>query len=95
MNNSWFVGWTREENKEFEVALVSVDEATPNRWEVIATMLSGNRTADDVRRHYDSLVKNIELIESGALDHILKYIYTAGDGEDSSESAHQDQQDLK
>lgn len=43
-----------------------------------STMLSSNtRTTDDVRRHYDLVVKNIKLIESGALN----YVFAAWDNQ--------------
>ncbi|CAB4271830.1 unnamed protein product [Prunus armeniaca] len=51
-------GWSWEENKLFELALAVVDEEDPQRWEVVAALLGGEKSAEDV-------------IESGKLDHKL------------------------
>lgn len=62
-------GWNWEENKQFEIALAVVDDSKPNRWETVAAMVGGNKSADDVHSHYVLLLKDLELIESGKLDH--------------------------
>ncbi|KAK1354418.1 Myb-like domain-containing protein [Heracleum sosnowskyi] len=62
-------GWSWEENKLFEMALAVVDYAKPNRWETVAAMVGGNKSADDVFSHYVLLLKDLELIEAGKLDH--------------------------
>ncbi|XP_010270991.1 PREDICTED: protein RADIALIS-like 3 [Nelumbo nucifera] len=63
-----FFGWSWEENKLFEVALAMVDEENPNRWEVVAAMVGG-KSAEEVRKHYFILLKDLECIESGRFDH--------------------------
>ncbi|KAG2693175.1 hypothetical protein I3843_08G081000 [Carya illinoinensis] len=64
-------GWSWEENKLFELALAVVDEQDPNRWEVVAAMVGGNKSAEDVQKHYVTLLEDLQIIESGKLDHKL------------------------
>lgn len=64
-------GWSWEENKLFELALAVVDNQCPDRWEVIAAMIGGNKNAGDVQEHYETLLEDLHLIESGKLDHKL------------------------
>ncbi|KAK8711426.1 hypothetical protein V6N13_146708 [Hibiscus sabdariffa] len=64
-------GWSWEENKLFELALAVVDERNPDRWEVVAAMVGGKKTAEDVHKHYVILLEDLHFIESGKLDHEL------------------------
>jgi len=64
-------GWSWEENKLFELALAVVDEQHPERWEVVAAMVGGEKSAGDVQEHYVILLKDLLVIESGKLDHKL------------------------
>ncbi|XP_035538833.1 protein RADIALIS-like 3 [Juglans microcarpa x Juglans regia] len=64
-------GWSWEENKLFELALAVVDEQDPDRWEVVAAMVGGKKSAEDVHKHYVSLLEDLQVIESGKLDHKL------------------------
>ncbi|ESW35232.1 hypothetical protein PHAVU_001G217600 [Phaseolus vulgaris] len=64
-------GWSWEENKLFELALAVVDEQHPERWEVVAAMVGGQKSAGDVQEHYVILLKDLLVIESGKLDHKL------------------------
>ncbi|KAJ1425601.1 Homeobox-like domain superfamily [Sesbania bispinosa] len=64
-------GWSWKENKVFELALALVDENHPERWEVVAAMVGGEKSAGDVQKHYVILLEDLELIESGKLDHKL------------------------
>ncbi|XP_057965807.1 protein RADIALIS-like 4 isoform X2 [Malania oleifera] len=64
-------GWSWEENKKFEVALAVVDEGDPHRWEAVAAMVGGKKSAEDVQKHYVILLQDLQLIESGELDHKL------------------------
>ncbi|KAK7269554.1 hypothetical protein RIF29_22285 [Crotalaria pallida] len=64
-------GWSWKENKLFEQALAEVDENHPERWEVVAAMVGGEKSAGDVEQHYVTLLEDLELIESGQLDHEL------------------------
>ncbi|XP_065859863.1 protein RADIALIS-like 3 [Euphorbia lathyris] len=64
-------GWSWEENKVFELALAIVDEQDPERWEIVASMVGGKKSAEDVQNHYFILLKDVQCIESGELDHTL------------------------
>ncbi|OIV91032.1 hypothetical protein TanjilG_16992 [Lupinus angustifolius] len=64
-------GWSWKENKLFEQALTEVDENHPERWKVVAAMVGGEKSAGDVEKHYVILLEDLELIESGELDHEL------------------------
>ncbi|XP_024373094.1 transcription factor SRM1 isoform X2 [Physcomitrium patens] len=58
--------WTREQDKEFENALNTYGEDTPNRWEEIASQVTG-KDAAEVKRHYEILQEDINLIDSGRI----------------------------
>ncbi|XP_047956130.1 protein RADIALIS-like 3 [Salvia hispanica] len=55
--------WTSKQNKQFEEALARYDKDTPDRWHNIARAVGG-KSADEVRRHYEVLVKDIMQIET-------------------------------
>ncbi|XP_057794004.1 protein RADIALIS-like 3 [Salvia miltiorrhiza] len=55
--------WTSKQNKQFEEALARYDKDTPERWHNIARAVGG-KSADEVRRHYEVLVKDIMQIET-------------------------------
>lgn len=55
--------WTQKQNKQFEEALAMFDKDTPDRWHNIARRVDG-KSADEVRRHYDILLKDIMQIEN-------------------------------
>ncbi|KAI0504486.1 hypothetical protein KFK09_015438 [Dendrobium nobile] len=57
--------WSTKEDKEFERALATFGEHTPNRWEKVAEAIGGGKTVADVRRHYQLLIDDIDSIESG------------------------------
>ncbi|WRX09541.1 hypothetical protein QQP08_002028 [Theobroma cacao] len=63
--------WSWEENKLFELALALVDEQHPDRWEVVAAMVGGEKSAEEVEKHYVILLEDLQFIESGKLDHKL------------------------
>ncbi|GFP98428.1 protein radialis-like 6 [Phtheirospermum japonicum] len=48
----------------FEDALAVYDRDTPDRWHNLARAV-GSKTAEEVKRHYEKLVEDIEAIESG------------------------------
>ncbi|KAG8389933.1 hypothetical protein BUALT_Bualt01G0032700 [Buddleja alternifolia] len=55
--------WTPKQNKQFEEALAKYDKDTPDRWHKIARAVSG-KSEEEVRRHYDALVRDIMQIEN-------------------------------
>ncbi|KAG6434642.1 hypothetical protein SASPL_106282 [Salvia splendens] len=57
--------WTFEENERFEDALVVFDEKAPDRWSKLVAAVGGTKTEEDVKLHFQRLVDDIELIESG------------------------------
>ncbi|KAF8401220.1 hypothetical protein HHK36_012149 [Tetracentron sinense] len=63
-----FSGWSWEENKLFELALAMVDEENPDRWELVAAMVGG-KSVEEVEKHYENLLEDLQCIESGKLDH--------------------------
>lgn len=63
--------WSWVENKLFELALAVVDEGNPDRWNAVAAMVGG-KSAEEVEQHYWILVKDLECIESGKLDHSIE-----------------------
>ncbi|KAK8623332.1 hypothetical protein V6N13_118219 [Hibiscus sabdariffa] len=56
--------WTPKQNKQFERALAVYDKDTPDRWEKVAAAV-GEKSAEEVRRHYEILVEDLMCIESG------------------------------
>lgn len=59
--------WSSEENEIFEYALgdaAAVDPSDPAFFENIAKKLPG-KTVADVKRHYEALVCDVEMIEAG------------------------------
>ncbi|CAJ1970919.1 unnamed protein product [Sphenostylis stenocarpa] len=56
--------WTRMQNKQFESALALYDQDTPDRWQNIARIV-GDKSAEEVKRHYEILVEDLRHIESG------------------------------
>ena len=67
-------GWSWEENKLFELALAVVDEHHPRRWELVAAMIGGQKSAEDVLNHYVILLEDLQVIESGKFDHKLNFL---------------------
>lgn len=70
--------WTAKQNKQFEEALATYDKDTPDRWHNIARAVGG-KSAEEVRRHYEVLVKDIMEIESD-LVRIPNYSSMANNG---------------
>ncbi|MBA0572625.1 hypothetical protein Golob_002952 [Gossypium lobatum] len=71
--------WTPKQNKLFEKALAQFDKDTPDRWQNVATAVGGNKTAEEVKRHYEILIQDLEHIESGRIP-IPKYKSSSGGG---------------
>ncbi|XP_010263653.1 PREDICTED: protein RADIALIS-like 3 [Nelumbo nucifera] len=57
-------GWTATQNKLFEKALATYDKDTPDRWQNIARAVGG-KTVEEVKRHYEILIEDLNHIESG------------------------------
>ncbi|KAK6773065.1 hypothetical protein RDI58_028303 [Solanum bulbocastanum] len=55
--------WTKNQNKKFEEALALFDKDTPDRWHNIARCVGG-KSAEEVKRHYELLVKDVMKIEN-------------------------------
>ncbi|KAL1546754.1 Protein RADIALIS-like 5 [Salvia divinorum] len=62
-SSSLACSWTSKQNKRFEEALARYDKDTPDRWHNVARAVGG-KSADEVRRHYEILVKDIMQIEN-------------------------------
>ncbi|KZV28084.1 protein RADIALIS-like 3 [Dorcoceras hygrometricum] len=56
--------WTPKENKAFEKALAVFDKDTPDRWDNVAKSI-GDRSSEEVKRHYQIVLEDIKYIESG------------------------------
>ncbi|KAJ9550251.1 hypothetical protein OSB04_014296 [Centaurea solstitialis] len=56
--------WTAKQNKDFEDALAVFNKDTPDRWHNIAKAV-GDKTPEEVKRHYEMLLQDLEDIESG------------------------------
>ncbi|KAL9166832.1 hypothetical protein ABFS82_05G056600 [Erythranthe guttata] len=59
--------WSREQDKQFEKAIVTYPEDTSDRWEKIAAQVAG-KSAEDVKHHYELLVDDVNRIESGFIE---------------------------
>ncbi|KAL1291758.1 transcription factor RADIALIS-like [Arachis ipaensis] len=57
--------WSAKDNKAFERALAVYDKDTPDRWNNVANAVGGGKTPDDVKTHYELLLRDIKFIESG------------------------------
>ncbi|GAB4837900.1 Protein RADIALIS-like 1 [Ancistrocladus abbreviatus] len=57
--------WTAKQNKLFEKALAVYDKDTPDRWQNVAKAVGGNKSAEEVKQHYDILIQDLNYIESG------------------------------
>ncbi|OMO75109.1 hypothetical protein COLO4_26296 [Corchorus olitorius] len=58
--------WTAKQNKLFEKALAVYDKDTPDRWQKVADAV-GDKSAEEVKRHYEILVADLMYIESGQI----------------------------
>lgn len=56
--------WSAKDNKAFERALAVYDKDTPDRWKDVARAVGG-KTPDEVKSHYELLLRDISQIESG------------------------------
>ncbi|KAI4347804.1 hypothetical protein L6164_008586 [Bauhinia variegata] len=63
--------WTRFHDKLFELALVTVPEDSPDRWEKIAEKMPG-KSPEEMKYRYEALVRDVLAIESGFVE-VPKY----------------------
>ncbi|XP_044508072.1 protein RADIALIS-like 4 [Mangifera indica] len=63
--NSDNSSWTPKQNKLFEKALALYDKDTPDRWQNITKAVGGGKSVDEVKRHFDVLIEDLNHIESG------------------------------
>jgi hypothetical protein len=56
--------WSPAENKLFEQVLACYAEDTPDLWHKVSRAMGGIKTAEEVRRHYELLQEDYELIKS-------------------------------
>lgn len=61
----YYSSWTKKENKKFEEALAYYDQDTPDRFEKVARAVGGGKTAEEARRLYELLVRDVKKIEAG------------------------------
>ncbi|KAH6813255.1 Duplicated homeodomain-like superfamily protein [Perilla frutescens var. frutescens] len=59
--------WSREQDIQFEKAIVSYPEDCSDRWEKIAAEVPG-KSAEEVKHHYELLVDDVTQIESGFVE---------------------------
>ena len=64
MSSNSLTSWTPKQNKVFEKALALYDKDTPDRWHNVAKAVGG-KSAEEVKRHYEILIKDVREIESG------------------------------
>ncbi|RZC09895.1 Transcription factor RADIALIS isoform B [Glycine soja] len=57
--------WSAKDNKAFERALAVYDKDTPDRWYNVAKAVGGGKTPEEVKRHYELLLRDVRHIESG------------------------------
>ncbi|KAI4347798.1 hypothetical protein L6164_008580 [Bauhinia variegata] len=70
-NQTQSTEWTRFHDKLFELALVTVPEDSPDRWEKIAEKMPG-KSPEEMKYRYEALVRDVLAIESGFVD-VPKY----------------------
>ncbi|KAK4751023.1 hypothetical protein SAY87_004505 [Trapa incisa] len=58
--------WTPRQNKLFERAIALYDKDTPDRWHNVARAVGG-KSAEEVKRHYDALVRDLMHIQTGQI----------------------------
>ncbi|KAL3652832.1 hypothetical protein CASFOL_002513 [Castilleja foliolosa] len=73
--------WNREEDKQFEKAIATYPEDSSDRWDKIALHVPG-KSVDEIKHHYELLVEDINLIESGFVQ-VLCYNSSHSDGSTS------------
>ncbi|GAB2218972.1 hypothetical protein Droror1_Dr00006597 [Drosera rotundifolia] len=85
--------WTPKQNKAFERALAIYDKDTPDRWQNVAKAVGG-KTVEEVKRHYDILLQDLECIESGQVP-FPKYKNLVNGGRDAKANLADSEQRMK
>ncbi|CAK9139368.1 unnamed protein product [Ilex paraguariensis] len=80
------IEWTFEENKLFENAIAECKLDSPDLFQTIASKVPG-KTIQQIKEHYEALVEDIEMIESGCVP--LPDYKTTNNDRDLSVSTHQ------
>ncbi|XP_051148571.1 transcription factor SRM1-like [Andrographis paniculata] len=73
--------WSWEQDKQFEKAIATYPEDSSDRWEKIAAEVPG-KSAEEVKRHYELLVDDVNRIESGVIE--LPCYSSSSDGSTSN-----------
>uniref|UniRef100_A0A7N0ZS10 SANT domain-containing protein n=1 Tax=Kalanchoe fedtschenkoi TaxID=63787 RepID=A0A7N0ZS10_KALFE len=76
--------WTARQNKKFEVALAVFSQETPGKWQKVAEFVGG-KSEEEVKRHYELLVKDVWDIERGHLP-LPKYKKASYGSSDAAEA---------
>ncbi|KAA8516313.1 hypothetical protein F0562_016606 [Nyssa sinensis] len=76
------IKWTFEENKLFENALAELNLENPDLFEKISLRGPG-KTVEQIKEHYEALVDDIKMIESGCV-RLPPYITTKKDEKESA-----------
>ncbi|KAF8112444.1 hypothetical protein N665_0064s0075 [Sinapis alba] len=74
--------WTSKQNEMFERALANYDRDATDRWKNVAKAV-GNKSTEEVKRHYDILVEDLINIEQDLVP-LPKY-KTVDDGSKSTD----------
>ncbi|MED6132671.1 hypothetical protein PIB30_021154 [Stylosanthes scabra] len=83
--------WSAKDNKAFERALAVYDKDTPDRWYNVANAVGGGKTPEDVKSHYELLVRDVNFIESGQ----VPFPYKKNNNPTSTEEDHNRLKNLK
>lgn len=59
--------WSVQQNKLFENAIAFYDKDAPDFFHNLARSVGGGKSISEVKKHYEELVEDIELIESGKI----------------------------
>ncbi|XP_021731579.1 protein RADIALIS-like 4 [Chenopodium quinoa] len=79
--------WTGKQNKQFERALALYDKDTKDRWQNVARLVEG-KSAEEVKRHYEILLEDLNRIEAGRVP-IPNYRQSTGNSMNFNEEQRQ------
>ncbi|GJN21983.1 hypothetical protein PR202_gb09508 [Eleusine coracana subsp. coracana] len=84
--------WTDDQNELFERALATYDRDTPDRWQNVARAVGNGKSAEEVKRHYEKLKKDVHRIESEGVRQGSHY--SGSGGSSSNRSSSEDKRSL-